>query len=105
MSQAAEQYDSDYSKVFKNFDGPHFGFAAKNYYSEFLAALEVYRHEDQYFPGIEYDSIDPPRQPSVVLRQVRHRHTHLRRVASRRRSHICTGRCTVSRHSRRIAES
>jgi len=102
MSEAAEMYDSDYAKVFKNFDGPHFGFAAKNYYSEFLAALEVYHHEDEYFPGIAYDSVDPPAQPSAVLRHPAHR-ARLHRVASRHHAHSCTGRCTVSKHSRRIA--
>ncbi len=102
-AQAAEMYDNDYAQVFKNFDGPHFGFAAKNYYSEFLAALEVSRHEAEYFPGIEYDSIAPPPQPSTVLWHSSR--ARIRRVAAHRRSHSCTGRCTVSRHSRRIAES
>jgi len=107
MAQASEAYGGDYAKVFKDFDGPHFGFAAKNYYSEFLAALEVSRHEDQYFPGINNDSIDPPPQPSVVLRH-RARSSHTSHVSARHRAHshahACTGRCTVTRHSRRIAE-
>jgi hypothetical protein len=35
----------------KNYNGEHFGFAVKNYYAEFLAADQVYRYEDKYFPG------------------------------------------------------
>jgi membrane-bound lytic murein transglycosylase D len=117
MMQAAEIYNSNYSEVFKNFDGSHFGFAAKNYYSEFLAALHIHGHENQYFPGIEYDSVGPPRQPSPVLRNVRrvsHRHyAHASQLRSvvwhrgryRHGTHVCTGRCTVTKHSKRLAES
>ncbi len=98
-AHAAEIYDSDYSRIFKNFDGPHFGFASKNYYSEFLAALQVYRHENQYFPGIEYDSVDRPPQRSSVLRRARPRH-----ASYRHRARACTGRCTVTKRSKRVAE-
>lgn len=100
MARAAETYDRDYSRILRDFDGPHFGFAAKNYYSEFLAALQIYDHEDQYFPGIEYDSVDPPRQPSEVLR----RHARTRHASYRRHARACTGRCTVTKHSRHVAE-
>jgi len=34
-----------------------FGFASANFYPEFLAALEVFDHPQEYFPGIR---IDPP---------------------------------------------
>jgi hypothetical protein len=44
----------------RHYQGPRFGFAVKNYYSEFLAAMQVHRYEDQYFPGIEdEDTIRP----------------------------------------------
>lgn len=52
-ARAAEVYGGDYSKMVAGYSGPHFGFAVKNYYAEFLAALQVHRHEDTYFPGIE----------------------------------------------------
>jgi peptidoglycan lytic transglycosylase D len=112
-ARAAEEYSGDYSRIFKNFDGPRFGFASKNYYPEFLAALQVYRHENEYFPGIQYESIDPPPQPSPVLvHHARSRHTsHRHRTAHRRhtshtshRVQACTGRCTVTSHSKRVAE-
>jgi peptidoglycan lytic transglycosylase D len=34
------------------YDGPEFGFASRNYYAEFLAALHVMRHVDRYFPDL-----------------------------------------------------
>ncbi|MHB8382513.1 MAG: transglycosylase SLT domain-containing protein [Candidatus Binataceae bacterium] len=52
-ARAAEFSGGDYSKMVAGYNGPHFGFAVKNYYAEFLAALQVHRNEDTYFPGIE----------------------------------------------------
>jgi peptidoglycan lytic transglycosylase D len=52
-ARAAEQCNDDYCKILKTYSGPHFGFAVKNYYAEFLAALQVHRYEDEYFPGLE----------------------------------------------------
>ena len=42
MARAASIYDNDYARVFESYEGPRFGFASKNYYSEFLAAIQVY---------------------------------------------------------------
>ena len=53
MARAAGIYGGDYSEMVQHYQGPHFGFAVKNYYAEFLAALQVHRDEDKYFPGIE----------------------------------------------------
>jgi membrane-bound lytic murein transglycosylase D len=52
-ARAAEVYGGDYAAMVHRYNGPHFGFAVKNYYAEFLAAMQVHQHEDQYFPGIE----------------------------------------------------
>ncbi|MDO8431852.1 MAG: lytic transglycosylase domain-containing protein [Candidatus Binatus sp.] len=51
-ARAASIYGGDYCKMVERYNGPRFGFAVKNYYSEFLAALHVHRYEDKYFPGI-----------------------------------------------------
>ena len=40
-ARAAEVSGGDYSKMIERYSGPHFGFAVKNYYAEFLAALQV----------------------------------------------------------------
>ncbi|MGA7870304.1 MAG: lytic transglycosylase domain-containing protein [Candidatus Binatus sp.] len=53
IARAAGIYGGDYSEMVEHYQGPHFGFAVKNYYAEFLAALQVHRNEDKYFPGIE----------------------------------------------------
>jgi membrane-bound lytic murein transglycosylase D len=56
VARAANQYDGDYGKLIQHYNGPHFGFAVKNYYAEFLAALQVHRYEDAYFPGIQNET-------------------------------------------------
>jgi len=57
VARAADIYGGDYSKMIERYQGPHFGFAVKNYYAEFLAAMDVYEHEDTYFPGIKDDVV------------------------------------------------
>jgi peptidoglycan lytic transglycosylase D len=52
VARAAGIYGGDYSEMVQHYQGPRFGFAVKNYYAEFLAALQVHRDEDKYFPGI-----------------------------------------------------
>ncbi|HUY27603.1 MAG TPA: transglycosylase SLT domain-containing protein [Candidatus Binataceae bacterium] len=52
-ARAAESSGGNYARMVARYNGPHFGFAVKNYYAEFLAALQVHRDEDVYFPGIE----------------------------------------------------
>ena len=55
IARAADLYQGDYSTMIERYQGPRFGFAVKNYYAEFLAAVDVYENEDAYFPGIKYD--------------------------------------------------
>jgi membrane-bound lytic murein transglycosylase D len=57
IARAADLYGGDYAKMIQRYQGPHFGFAVKNYYAEFLAAMDVYEHEDSYFPGIKDDVV------------------------------------------------
>jgi membrane-bound lytic murein transglycosylase D len=56
-ARAAEVYGGDYAKMVERYSGPHFGFAVKNYYAEFLAAMQVHEREDTYFPGIETSKV------------------------------------------------
>jgi len=87
MMQAVEATGGgDYSQVFRRYDGPRFGFASKNYYSEFLAALQVYQYRQAYFPGIDQEEPDyyepPPPAPVVHVRYARRsHHGSIRRVA------------------------
>ena len=109
--QASEQFGGDYSKILRGYNGPHFGFASKNYYPEFLAALEVHQNEDKYFPDMKYAKTPAP--PPIktdfaprwtARRSAHHRHIHhtrhtRRQVAAAKTGHITvkTGRATVMR--------
>lgn len=41
-----------YENIFKNYDGKLFGFASRNFYSEFIAAREVARNYRRYFGNV-----------------------------------------------------
>jgi len=101
MERAAAEFGSDYIKIIQNYSGAHFGFAVKNYYAEFLAADQVHRYEDKYFPGIESEEAPPPPTSSPILHlrriihhfHVRHHHAHVRQVSdSHRHSASAAGR-------------
>jgi membrane-bound lytic murein transglycosylase D len=78
-------------KIVQNYTGEHFGFAVKNYYAEFLAADQVYRYQDKYFPGIESEEAPPPPASSPILRRIihhfrlHHHHGQVRRVSDTHR--------------------
>jgi len=53
MIRAVEQLNSrDLVYIINNYKSRSFGFASKNYYAEFLAALDVYRKAEQIFPKV-----------------------------------------------------
>jgi peptidoglycan lytic transglycosylase D len=59
MKRAKKRHGDDISKIIDNYRSRRFGFASKNFFSEFMAALEVSRNPRQYFPGIViYDPIE-----------------------------------------------
>jgi len=93
MKRAASEFASDYVKIVQNYNGEHFGFAVKNYYAEFLAADQVYRYEDKYFPGIEDEEATPPPTSSPLLRRIirhfrpHHHRSRVKRVALSHRRH------------------
>jgi membrane-bound lytic murein transglycosylase D len=45
-------------------DYPKWGFAPKNFYAEFLAAVEIGKNVNRYFPDLELD-------PSVVIKEIK----------------------------------
>lgn len=57
MMRARNQKGDDYASIFKEYDGRLFGFASRNFYSEFLAAIEVAENYQKYFGKIE---LHPP---------------------------------------------
>jgi membrane-bound lytic murein transglycosylase D len=54
---------ADMGYLVENYEGPHFKFASKNFYAEFLAAREVATHYDRYFGRLELE-------PTLVYRRV-----------------------------------
>jgi peptidoglycan lytic transglycosylase D len=92
MARAEEIYGNNFARVLRDYDGPRFGFATKNYYAEFLAAVQVDRYKDKYFPGIEDEWVPPP-PPAVTT--IAHRPHRDWRWHHRLRRHI------AQRHERR----
>lgn len=42
--------------LIRNYNGPYWGFAPKNFYAEFLVAVEIGRNVQRYFPGLVLDA-------------------------------------------------
>lgn len=62
--------------IVRTYEGPHFGFASKNYYAEFLAAVQVWNHREMYFPGIDAEPPAEEMPPPQVLRASVHIYRH-----------------------------
>lgn len=54
----------NYENIFNNYDHKRFGFASRNFYPEFLAAREIAKNYQTYFPDI---SLDKPVRVQKVL--------------------------------------
>ena len=66
VRRAMRQYgDTAYVDILRNYNGRTFGFASRNFYVAFLAAREVDRNIDRYFPGLVPES--PTAYDKVVL--------------------------------------
>lgn len=55
---------SDMTKVIDEYTGPLFGYASMNFYSEFLAAVEVYNSYEQYFGQLVLDQPSTKEAPA-----------------------------------------
>jgi membrane-bound lytic murein transglycosylase D len=67
MMKARAAYGNDIGTIVKNYKGPAFGFASRNFYAEFLAAREVASNASRYFPeGVRYE--EPWPYDRLVLR-------------------------------------
>jgi membrane-bound lytic murein transglycosylase D len=65
MARAKAEHGSDFGRIVRQYQGPAFKFASRNYYAEFLAAREIANHPDTYFPGIVRQA--PLREERIVL--------------------------------------
>jgi membrane-bound lytic murein transglycosylase D len=58
IARAVAQVGSDdLVELINNYSHPYWGYPPKNFYAEFLVAVEVGKNYQQYFPGLE---LDPP---------------------------------------------
>lgn len=53
MKRAARRYGTDIGKIVENYKSRSYGFASRNFYAEFLAALELSSHYKTYFGDID----------------------------------------------------
>ncbi|HTN72958.1 MAG TPA: transglycosylase SLT domain-containing protein [Methylomirabilota bacterium] len=57
LARAVAEIQSDnLVELIQGYNHPYWGFAPKNFYAEFLAAVDVAKNIDRYFPGLELDS-------------------------------------------------
>ncbi|HWH76280.1 MAG TPA: transglycosylase SLT domain-containing protein, partial [Candidatus Binatus sp.] len=52
--------------LINNYNHPYWGFAPKNFYAEFLAAVEVGSNLERYFPGLEQETAAPIREMELT---------------------------------------
>jgi membrane-bound lytic murein transglycosylase D len=68
MLRAQSEVGSEMAKVVGEYRGPLFGYASMNFYTEFLAAVDVYTTYEQYFGQLALDkpSTKPAAAPAVT---------------------------------------
>jgi membrane-bound lytic murein transglycosylase D len=106
MIRAKRQYGDDLRTIVAKYRSKYFGFASRNFYTEFLAALSVARNYRDYFgeleilPPLEFDSVQLQKAYDIsyfssvdgidddVLRDL---NPHLKRILSSRRRVIPAG--------------
>ena len=62
--RAKERHGPNLTTIINDYKGPVFGYASMNFYSEFLAAVEVYQAYPQFFGNLALDQ--PPGQRKVA---------------------------------------
>lgn len=55
MLRAQRLHGSDLLRIIDQYQGRSFGFASKNFYPEFLAAIEIARNYEEYFGPLEFE--------------------------------------------------
>ncbi len=68
MKNAQQVFGNDFVAIVRSYSGKGFGFASRNFYTEFLAARDIARNPQRFFPeGVHYES--PLNLDRVRLRQ------------------------------------
>jgi membrane-bound lytic murein transglycosylase D len=64
LARAVAEIQSDnLVDLIQQYNHPYWGFAPKNFYAEFLAAVEIAKNLEQYFPGLEV-------HPSAIIHEI-----------------------------------
>jgi membrane-bound lytic murein transglycosylase D len=58
-----QQKTTDIATIVAKYQSRSFGFASRNFYTAFLAALEIDSHPERYFPNLK---IDPPHDTATI---------------------------------------
>jgi len=68
MLAAQKELGSELPKIIDEYRGPVFGYASMNFYSEFLAAVEIYDNYPQYFGELALERSDsiPSSRPTMA---------------------------------------
>lgn len=53
MQRAKKRHGTNIVKIIENYRSRTFGFASRNFYPEFLAALDVVKNQNKYFPSLK----------------------------------------------------
>jgi len=56
MRRARDEVGTDIARVIADYEGPAFRFASRNFYAEFLAALQVSENYSAYFGPVDFDA-------------------------------------------------
>ena len=59
MLRAKSQFGDDIERIVKNYNSRSFGFASRNFYTQFLAARKILRNYESYFGPIEREEPEP----------------------------------------------
>ncbi|GBU09485.1 hypothetical protein AwWohl_06230 [Gammaproteobacteria bacterium] len=57
MARAKKEYGANIDTIIKNYDGARFGFASRNFYTEFLAARDIAKNPEQYFSKYKQEPV------------------------------------------------
>lgn len=106
MMRAKREHGPDLLNIIRNYRSKLFGFASRNFYAEFLAALYIARNHEEYFgsvtlaPPLEFDTVDLVRSTrtssltevdGVSQADLLHLNPHLRRFVASGGSRIPAG--------------
>jgi membrane-bound lytic murein transglycosylase D len=86
MLRAQTEAGSEITKIIESYRGPLFGYASMNFYSEFAAAVDVYRNYEQYFGQLALDTPTSKPEPAPAVTRVAARTTTRARVQTAKAS-------------------